>query len=807
MSDLPDRFSGLRAENTYRNGVHEASRSESPDNGRDFLERILDGVFRRRWLIISVAVLVIAGAGAYTLSQEPEYDASSLILLDLQTQWSRAQNDKPASGDYFAENDRTLEGELFVIQASGRINERVRERLGSAVGIATRNSESGPRVRFLPAEEEINAIRVVATSSRADEASLLANLYADEYVRLTKEAGRMSVSTSREQLEEQETKYQAELEAVERQIEQYLEANGAGGLDQTSSYIVSQIGKLEAQRDDVQIELRQRRVSMESMQAEIDNINPSIIDQLSSGSDEAIRAYQQQIAKLELERDAIRMNYPDTDNAEVQARLGRIDSQLDRLRAEIRTRSEQYVENTLRDGGLAADEDGIGAVARFSQQVLTDRIALQGLEAQSEIVESRLAEYEQRLTAIPRHSTELAQLRRRQEHAEQMYNRVVQRLQQITVEEESNPGYARVLRQASVPSVPARPQHARTIALATVFGLLLGCGLAAVLERFDNRIYKPDEILEQGNTVLGVIPDMQPLLLEDHGGAERLQRGRHSLASNLVMLHNPSSAVAEAYRQTRTNVLFGQNGDVVRTLMVTGPGMTDGKTVTATNLAISLAQSGKRTLIVDADLRRPAVHSRFDVPQKPGLVEALRSGSVGAMRTEIENLYVLPAGDTTGDAMTNGAGTIAAELLGSTAMTSLLQRMKEEYDVVIVDTPPILAATDAAVMSTQCDATLLVVRAGKTRETEMNYAVKVLSDVHAPVIGAILNGFDLTKAYGYTYRYPGYTRYGMYSKYGYYGDERDEPNGIGTPADWARSGVEIFENTFHTRSERNDNAI
>lgn len=807
MTNVPDRQTGYGAGNFNPNGAESAPRREPGDDGRELLERLMDGVHRRRWLVLGIVLVVVASVATYNFTAEPEYEAASLILLDLQSEWSRIQQDKAASGDYFAENDRTLSGELFVIQASGRISERVQERMGAAVGVANVGRTSGASVRFHPADEQINAIRVLAASSDPEEAALLANLYAEEYVRLTKEAGRASVSISRQQLEEQEKTYQAQLQSIEKEIEQYLEAHGAAGLDQSSSFIVSQIGNLEAQRDDAQIQLRQRAASLESLQSEIRNINPTIVRQLSSGSDATIQAYQQQIAKLEIDRDAIRMNHPDSQDPAVQARLERINGQLDRLRSEIQTRSEQYVEDVLQNGGLGADNSGVSTVARLSQDALTDRIAIQGLEAQLDIVQNRLADYERQLAAIPGQSTDLAQLRRKQQHAEQMYELVVQRLQRMTVEDESNPGYARVLREASVPAAPARPRHARNLTLAAIFGLLLGCAVAAVSERFDNRIYKPDEILERGNLVLGVIPDMQPLLEEDYDGSEVIERNGRQLASNLVMLHSPTSAVAEAYRQARTNVLFGRNGAKVKTLLVTGPGMTDGKTVSACNLAISLAQAGHKTLLIDADLRRPVLHKRFDVPDKPGLVGALRTNEVEAVRTDVDNLFVLPSGSSNGKDVQDDPSNNAAEILGSKAMNALLEKLKREYDVIVLDSPPILAATDAVVLSTQCDATLLVIRAGKTRESEMKYALKSLADVQAPVIGALLNGFSLTMAYGYSYRYPGYTRYGMYSKYGYNGHAEDDAEMEVNPVAWARSSVEIVNKAIDKRTERNGNAI
>lgn len=805
MQNLPAKRSNREAVTHADTRPERAAWTEDGDSGREFMERLLDGIYRQRWTVVAAFVLTVGVVSAYSFLKQPEYDASSLILLDLKDRWSRVQDDGSSTGDFFAENNRTLNGELYVIKASGRIAERVNERVASIAGVRSAPDRSPAHVQFLPAEEQIDAIRVVATSTDPEKAALLANLYAEEYVRLTKDASLTNASTSREMLEQQEQKHKAELQSIEREIQQYLQKHATAGLDQTSGHIVSQIANLEAQRDNTQIELRQTQASLESLQAEIKKINPSIERRLSSSADEAIKAYQQQIAKLEIDRDAIRMKYPNSENEEVKARLGRIEGQLQQLRTEVQSRSKEYVQDVLQDGGLSADQNGVNALANLSQRALTDRIAIEGMRARLNVVEDRLASYKGQLQTLPQQSMELAQLERKKQHTEQMYNLVVQRLQHMTVDDESNAGYARILREASVPAVPARPNRGRNILLAGVFGLLLGCGIGAVRERIDNRIYRPDVILHSGNAVLGVIPDMKPLLTEDHGGADRVVRDGKSTASNLVMMHNPLSAVAEAYRQARTNVLFGRDGRQVQTLLVTGPGITDGKTVTATNLAIALAQAGHRTLLIDADLRRPEVHNRFGLPGIPGLVDALQSEDTPAASTPVDNLFVLPAGVMMNGQYRSDADVIEkpAELLGSKEMRNLLQRLKKEYDVIIVDTPPVLAATDAAVLSTQVDAALLVVRAGKTRESELAYALQALEDVHAPVIGALLNGFSLAMAYGYSYRYPGYTKYGMYSKYGYNGHD-DQPKREFKPTAWVRLGVETIKDNIELHKGRTE---
>jgi capsular exopolysaccharide synthesis family protein len=160
---------------------------------------------------------------------------------------------------------------------------------------------------------------------------------------------------------------------------------------------------------------------------------------------------------------------------------------------------------------------------------------------------------------------------------------------------------------------------------------------------------------------------------------------------------------------------------------------------------------------VDTDLRRPQVHKLFGMSRSPGLTEALQSTLEDHIKMPpIENLSVLPAGANVAN---------PSELLGSGMMQELLEGARERFDIVILDTPPVLAATDATLLSTQCDTTLCVVRAGTTTEPELERAMQALNDVGARVMGAIFNGFDVSMAYGYKYRYRDYGRYGPYDQY------------------------------------------
>lgn len=204
----------------------------------------------------------------------------------------------------------------------------------------------------------------------------------------------------------------------------------------------------------------------------------------------------------------------------------------------------------------------------------------------------------------------------------------------------------------------------------------------------------------------------------------------------LVTLTHPRSAAADAYRTLRTNLLFSNLDTPLRTLCVTSPAEENQKGLAAANLAVTFAQSGRRTLLVDADLRRPSVHSLFGVAQTPGLTTALLAGTVDAttappatVATEVDGLSVLPSGE-------QPANTV--DVLASEAMAKLVQSLMQNADILIFHTAPVLVGADALVLGQRLDGTILVTQAGKTRRDHTARAKEQLERVHINLLGAVL---------------------------------------------------------------------
>jgi succinoglycan biosynthesis transport protein ExoP len=334
-----------------------------------------------------------------------------------------------------------------------------------------------------------------------------------------------------------------------------------------------------------------------------------------------------------------------------------------------------------------------------------------------------------------------------------------------------------LLKDPAVPAAePIRPQPVRSALLAAVVGLFLGAGVIFLIEYLDDTIRDPQEITRRwGVPVLGII--------------SRFKTG----SGPLITVKQPRAPVSEAFRSLRTSLEFAAVDSPLKSILITSASPQDGKTTVAANLACVIAQSKHSVIILDADLRRPQIHKHFQLMNRLGLTNKLvqpkeqLTGSV--QNTELPTLKVITSGSLPPD---------PSELLGSAKMQEMISSLVDQFDFLIIDTPPVMMVTDAVVLASRVNGVVLVVKPSVTKRTELYHVIDQMRQVNARLLGVVLNDVDVGKA---RYRY--YRRYYTSYKYKYYKGYYHSEAGSTKEKPSAHSSLMKGKSTNPTVSERN----
>ncbi|MEW6154459.1 MAG: polysaccharide biosynthesis tyrosine autokinase [Actinomycetota bacterium] len=407
------------------------------------------------------------------------------------------------------------------------------------------------------------------------------------------------------------------------------------------------------------------------------------------------------------------------------------------VKAYTEYRQEQEVDRLLR-----AAEETDARIADLDRQVreLSDQLDERLADVQARyapVFGETAAEAGARQLALARETAAVeAELRPRRDTFQRQQLLLEGNLQELLARSQRAGEGVQVLASPTEPTEPIRPKPVEDGVKAFGMGLVLGLCLAFLFEYFDDSVQSREDLqraVGHQKAVLGVIPTAQAW--------------KDASRSELVSITDPKSPTAEAYRALRTSVHFAGLEEKLAVLSITSPSPGEGKTTTLANLAVVLAESGRRVVILDCDLRRPRVHTFFGLSNEIGFTSVMIGEaplSVALQKVpDVSRLYLLASGPIPPN---------PSELLASSRFADVLRLLKADGTVLLIDTPPLLPVTDAAVIAPHCDRTLLVVAAGKSTKKHVRNAVELLEQVDAPFAGVVLNKADNTKRDGY-YRY------------------------------------------------------
>jgi len=577
-------------------------------------------------------------------------------------------------------------------------------------------SELRNRVTATP-EENTTLINITVPSSDPIEATRVANAIAQAYQEENALLRNQQIREARRFIEAQLAEVGARLRQAEDGSRALKERHGFVSLQEAASSSASRVTALEAEREKLrraEQETASQLRALQDPQVVAGRIPPRIF---TDGEDPAIGKLNGTLLDLAVERDTLLLTLTPR-HPQVLDLTARMENVRESLVRELRLKQQSL-------------EARLAEVNRQVQQVRQVQQALPDLER-------RFGEFQREITVS---ESLLASLRTK--------------LQEVQIKEKEQVAEVSLVRPAIEPTKPVnQPQTTGKTAVGLLIGLTVGLVLAFVLESLDTSIGTIQDVESYLEVpVLGLIPNIDPardpFLAPPEDEEEGSALGK--MRAFLVCLLHPRSTVAEAYRSLRTNVEFLALEKKVKVVCLTSASLMEGKTTTAINLAITIAQMGKRTLLVEADLRKPFLHHAFGIPRDPGLTEVivgnkdwhdcLRSvtdlmlGPLGVERLmaapNIDKLHLLTSGAPPPN---------PTEFLNSQRMTELLAAFREEYDVVIFDCPPILPVTDAAILAARTDGVLIVYRVGKIARSALKRAKVLVENVRGTVLGMVLTG-------------------------------------------------------------------
>jgi polysaccharide biosynthesis transport protein len=726
--------------------VHDPSFAERPH-----LIEYLKILHKRRWVAVTTFLLVFVTTVVWTFTEVPIFQGRARVLIESEDRnvvsFKEVLEEGQARSDYYQTQysllqsrslaRRTIESlKLWDHPLFGGVNPKksfsVRATVmkGASAVLGLFRAPKEPAPALLPSPNEtvtqsraIDALirnliispvrnsRIVDINFRSIDRELaakVANAHAKAYIEQNMEFKFMASKEATDWLASRLAESRKEVEAAEQALQKYSEQAGAIGLNEGEDIIVQKLADLNS----AVTKAKTQRIEKEALYRQLQSIqsNSAILDTFPAIlSNSYIQAQKAELATMQRQEVELAEKYGDKWPDLVKLRSG-----------------IQVTQAKLK-----------GEIAKVVQSVNNDFLAA---EAQERSLVNALESLKSEAQGMNRKAIPYGVLKREAESARQIYDSLLQRAKETGVSTELRATSIRVVDEAETPRGPISPNVRSSTMYGFAGGLLLAVGLAFFFEYLDNRIKRPEEIKTHlGLPFLGMVPVLS-------GKFE----GRAPLMTGAV----PAN-FAEAFRVVRTNIVFSTAEAGSRSVMVTSTRPGEGKTLVASNIAISLAQAGQRVLLIDADLRRPAVHENFGIQAQPGLSNVLVSdakASEAVRKGSVPGLWILPAGRTPPN---------PAELLGSQRFKDFLTTLGEHFDWIIVDSPPVMAVADASVVAHTCTGVLFVVGAEMTSRHAAQVALDQLESSRAKFIGAVLNRVDLE---GQTYYYSHYYRR-EYSRY------------------------------------------
>jgi capsular exopolysaccharide synthesis family protein len=593
---------------------------------------------------------------------------------------------------------------------------------------------------------DTDVLKISVNSPDSSDAIFLANMISQSYRNIDLAGGQGELHFVLSFLDSQITKYSHRLEIVENELQAFQSKEQIYSLDGSAELLLKDLTDYEGifYTNIAELEVAQERVTY--LRSQLSESEKALMEEITNTNNPMIVALRGKIAELEAQK-VQQMVDEGWDESSLQSR------DFNRRIGEMKTKLRGITESLILSGW--SEEDPFAASQELFNLIVEQEVEVHAARSRAEEYKKLVDQMSGRLTDLPVQILQYARLERDVKLNESLYLTMKQKYEESRITEAGQMGKVRILDPALV-ARKVKPNKKMNLFIGIFLGLALGVTYAFLREFMDNTVKAVEHLERKGLTILGIIPDMQGTNpKESVNKLTAPSKGGTDFKRRLITYEDPKSPISESYRSLRTNISYASSIDnKIKSLLISSSQPGEGKSTTTANLAIAFAQLRKKTLLVDADLRKPVQHNVFGHSREPGLSEFL-TGKVTDLdsiihATKIDNLSIITAGALPPN---------PSELLGSDIMSSLVDKLESEWDMVLFDSPPIVAVTDASMISAELDAIALVVKAGQTERSAVDRALDTIRNVKAPLIGAILNGAsqeNLGGKYAYYYSYYNY---------------------------------------------------
>jgi len=711
---------------------------QSPDNEiRQPAEYIEEIDFQKYWLVLKrrwlPAVLVFSGtvglALLAALREVPIYQAEGKVRFKSdRTSALTGLEEDLGRVEVLTSREGPLETQAEIVK-SIPVMTKALEELGltndDGDPIEPRSLLGRVEVKTVPGTE---ILRVSSQSDDPEEATVIVNEVIQAYRELNIESNKEEAAAARQFIEEQLPTIEERVLEAEGALQRFKDQNGVVVLDQEASNAVTRLGQLDSEIDQVQATLSDITAQAAQLEGQLRVSAPEAVVLSSLNESEGVQAALVELQTVQSELAELRSLYNDNhpqlrilirEQAQAEALLK------DRIE-DVAGQELQFPVSRINLGRLQLGELRVGLMgelARLEQQ----RVGL--VNRLNELVQTR-NRYLRETEVLPTLEKQQRQLERQLQASQTTYETLLNQLQEIRVVENQTVGNVQVVSLAEVPENPMGPSRKLYLAAGGFVGVLLAIATAFLLDLLDSSVKTIKEVKElYGYTLLGVIPLVK----------ESPRQGEQDVPDPSLprlLVNQPAHAgVRESYQILQANLKFLQSDRELRTVLLTSAVPGEGKSEVAANLAAALAQVGRRVLLVDADMRCPRQHHALRVLNQQGLSHVITGQAELQACTQpaLENLDVLTAGAVPPNPVA---------LLDSRRMQSLLQSLTEQYDMIIVDAPPLAGYADASILGRMTDGILLVVRPGVVDYAQGRNAKDVLMQSQQQVLGMVVNGVN-----------------------------------------------------------------